>query len=169
MKRMIASLGGLALTAALSLPAGAMLAPQYYEVGRSQATDVVSGRVTRVIQPGLAEVRVGAIFWGHLRSTGLIQVVYPTRPPGRRPRPGPTCYYLLARGFGGVFFLLPGRVGGPFKLAAHGCGMIPMGVTISSIQRRIDYLSRWQPPLTNEQAGKMKVIYLRVIRWLKRQ
>jgi len=168
MKRMIAALGGLALTAALSLPAGAMLAPQYYEVGRSQATAVVSGQVTRVIQPGLVEVRVGAIFWGQLRSTSSIQVVYPTMPPGRR-RPGPTCYYLLARGWRGVFFLLPGRVGGPFKLAAHGCGMIPMGVTVSSIRQRIARLAGWQPPLTGEQAGKMRVIYLRIIRWLKRQ
>lgn len=168
MRRTIAALLGLALTTALTPPAGAMLAPQYYEVGRSQASDVVSGRVTRIIQPGLAEVRVGAVFWGNLRSTSLIQVVYPVTPPGRR-RPGPTCYYLLAPGWRAVFFLLPGRVGGPFKLAAHGCGMIPKGVTISSIQQRIARLARWQPPLTAEQAGKMKVIYLRVIRWLRRQ
>ncbi len=168
MKRIIAGLAGLVLIAALSPTAGAMLAPQYYEVGRSQATDVVSGRVVRIVQPGLAEVKVGAVFWGDIPSTRVIRVVYPVSPPGRRPI-GPTCYYLLAPGWRAVFFLLPGRVGGPYKLAAHGCGMIPAGATIASIRKRIARLDRWQPPLTGEQAGKMKVIYLRIIRWLRRQ
>jgi hypothetical protein len=168
MKRIIAGLGGLVLMVALSQPAGAMLAPQYYEVGRSQATDVVSGQVIRIVQPGLAEVKVGAVFWGDIPSTRVIQVVYPTAPPGRRPI-GPTCYFTLAAGWKSVFFLIPGRAGGAYRLAAHGCGMIPAGATIASIQKRIAILAHWQPPLNAEQAGKMKVIYQRIIRWLKRQ
>lgn len=168
MKRIMAGLVGLALTVGLSPPAGAMLAPQYYEVGRSLASDVVSGRVVGIVQPGLIQVKVGAVFWGNVHSTRLIQVAFPVRPPGRRLM-GRTCYPSLPVGWRGVFYLLRGRVGGPFRLAAYGCGLLPAGATISSIQRRISYLDRWQPPLTGEQAGKMKVIYMRIIRWLRRQ